>query len=235
MIVSNARVDCDGTDCGSDMVEDGEFVAKSPVCSGDSGGPALDAAGRVAGITSRGDEKCTFGIYTSVAAWRDFILENAQKAATEGRYVPPAWASPKQSSVDPGLGGSTSSTTTAPTSASPSNGASSSTESPSLDPLGQSCTNECPGGYVCWAEAGTPPGTCVPTCSAANDSCPAGYGCDVSLGACTKPSVALARRASCAMPATPSAPGSSSALWLGVALFGWSARRRRRPDRATSS
>jgi len=225
MVVSNARVDCDGAACGTEMVKDGEFVADSPVCSGDSGGPALDESGRVVGITSRGDEACTLGIYTSVSAWRDFIVEKALQAAAEGRYAPPGWASPNQSTVDAG-------TTTAPDAASPAAGGGSS-ESPVVDPLGQSCTGACPNGYACWTTTGKPPGVCVPECGATSDACPSGYGCDASLGVCTKSPVVLARPTSCAMRGAPSSPSSTSALWLGVALFGWSIRRRARSNRPT--
>jgi len=84
-------------------VKAGEFIADSPVCSGDSGGPALDQNGRVSGVTSRGDEKCTVGIYSGVAAWRDFIVEKTFEAATSGHYVPPAWAGPPPAGFDPGI------------------------------------------------------------------------------------------------------------------------------------
>jgi hypothetical protein len=226
MVVSNARVDCGGAACGTEMVKDGEFVADSPVCSGDSGGPALDEAGRIVGITSRGDEACTLGIYTSVSAWRDFIVEKALQAATEGRYAAPAWASPNQSAANAG-------TTTKADSAGPAAGGGSGGGSPGVDPLGQSCTEACTSGYACWTATGKPPGVCVPTCSAASDTCPSGYGCDMGLGVCTKSPAVLTRSASCTMRGVPPTPSWSSALWLGVALFGWRARRRSRSRPST--
>lgn len=103
MSVSNAKVYCDGTACGTDLVKAGEFIADSPVCSGDSGGPALDQDGRVSGVTSRGDDKCTVAIYSSVSAWRDFIVEKTFAAATSGHYNPPAWAGTPPAGFDPGV------------------------------------------------------------------------------------------------------------------------------------
>lgn len=92
MAVLDATVECQGDDCQTNLVKADEFVAESPVCSGDSGGPALDSAGHVCGVTSRGDEQCTVAIYSSVAAWRDFIVEKTFEAAKGGGYTPPAWA-----------------------------------------------------------------------------------------------------------------------------------------------
>lgn len=103
MIVTDAQVFCAGQDCGSPLVTSTEFIADSPVCSGDSGGPALDAEGRVSGVTSRGDPDCTVGIYSSVFAWRTFIKDATFDAATKGHYLPPAWAGPPPEGFDPGI------------------------------------------------------------------------------------------------------------------------------------
>ena len=92
MAVLDATVACQGDDCQTNLVKTDEFVAESPVCSGDSGGPALDSEGRVCGVTSRGDDQCTIAIYSSVAAWRDFIVEKTFEAAKGGGYTPPTWA-----------------------------------------------------------------------------------------------------------------------------------------------
>jgi len=92
MAVANATVYCQGPECQTNLVKADEFVAESPVCSGDSGGPALDSVGRVCGVTSRGDADCTVAIYSSVAAWRDFIVEKTFEAAQSGGYAPPTWA-----------------------------------------------------------------------------------------------------------------------------------------------
>jgi hypothetical protein len=105
MVATGAQVFCEGTACGSDLVLDGEFIAESPVCSGDSGGPALDGDGKVCGVTSRGDEACSIGIYSSVSAWRDFIVEKTFEAAESGHYDPPTWAGDPPPGFDPGSGG----------------------------------------------------------------------------------------------------------------------------------
>ncbi|HYQ17950.1 MAG TPA: trypsin-like serine protease [Polyangiaceae bacterium] len=105
MAVTNATVTCQGSDCGTPLIEDDEFIAKSPVCSGDSGGPALDSAGHVAGVTSRGDAECTLGIYSSVASWREFIVSKTLDAAKSGNYTPPAWAGDPTTGGAPSTGG----------------------------------------------------------------------------------------------------------------------------------
>ncbi len=105
MSIANAKVFCEGTACGTALLQAGEFMADSPVCSGDSGGPALDLAGHVRGVASRGDDKCTVGIYSSVAAWRDFIVEKTFVASVSGHYyAPPAWAGKPPANFEDPLG-----------------------------------------------------------------------------------------------------------------------------------
>jgi MYXO-CTERM domain-containing protein len=258
MSVSTATVFCDGSACGTDMVLDGEFIADSPVCSGDSGGPALDQNGRVSGVTSRGDQKCTVGIYSSVAAWSDFIIEKTFAAATSGHYAPPAWAGDPPTGFDPGTtaggasnGGTSSGGTSSsagssaiPLAGSPSNmpgrgGASGvgggSGTTPIIDPLGLSCTGQCPGSYVCWALA-EPPGICVPQCSATNLTCPAEYSCDTALGACLRtadlPKQKKAQSSGCSVATTHTADESGARAWFGLLLLGalWRRRSASRPS-----
>jgi hypothetical protein len=200
MISSDAQVFCEGVACGTELIGDGEFIADSPVCSGDSGGPALDSNGLVSGVTSRGDEKCTIGIYSGVAAWRDFIVEKTFVAAKSGNYAPPAWAG----EPPPGY-------------------------EPAVDPLGMTCSGSCSSGYKCWAQSGTPPGICVPACSAADTTCPTGYSCDTQLAACTKPGEAApASSKGCAVTAPA---GGARDLLLGVSLVALQFSRRRRAAR----
>lgn len=90
---TKASVICVGQACLPEQMRDGEFVASSPICGGDSGGPALDRSGHVSGVASRGDQACSIGVYASVSAWRDFILEKASVAAISGGYALPVWAS----------------------------------------------------------------------------------------------------------------------------------------------
>lgn len=245
MSVTNAEVFCDGKACNTDMVTEGEFIADSPVCSGDSGGPALDQDGRVSGVTSRGDEKCTVGIYSSVYAWRDFIIEKTFDAAESGHYTPPAWAGPPPVGFDPGIpagggsGGSGSGGAGSKGGASNSGGSfslagatnsssgGSGNMTPTVNPLGLSCTGECPGSYKCWAESGMPPGICVPACSQAAPSCPEGYSCDAGLNACTKPQGSHVNTSSSCSVSAPGGVPASSAIWLGLGLAAVASLRRR--------
>jgi hypothetical protein len=63
------------------------------VCEGDSGGPALDAEGRVVGVASRTGQNCTYAIYSAVSPWGDWIVEVATRAFSLGDYDAPEWLS----------------------------------------------------------------------------------------------------------------------------------------------
>jgi MYXO-CTERM domain-containing protein len=244
MGVSDAKVFCAGTSCGTPMVTDGEWIAESPVCSGDSGGPALDQNGRVVGVTSRGDPQCTIGIYSSVFAWRDFITKGAQDAAEAGGYSPPTWAG---GPVDPGgtggvsSAGGSSSTGGSPSSAGSFNLAGSppaiagmgagggANMSPTVDPLGLPCTGTCPGAYKCWAENSQPPGICVPACTAAAPTCPTDFTCSTELQACVKTSAIQGGESHDSSGCSVAAPASSTSRgpWLAAfALLGFVGLRR---------
>jgi MYXO-CTERM domain-containing protein len=250
MSVTNAQVFCEGSACGTDLVLEGEFIADSPVCSGDSGGPALDQNGRVSGVTSRGDEKCTVGIYSGVSAWSDFIIEKTFVAAKSGHYAPPAWAGKPPDGFDPGTptagssagggsnGGASSTAGSGAVSlaggptGSPTVGGSSG-NTPLIDPLGLTCTGQCPGSYVCWALSGKPPGICVPQCSAQQTSCPADFSCDTELGACLRTAdlpkkTRTSQSGGCSVSTTGAASSERrSGAWLSLLLLGAAWRRRR--------
>jgi MYXO-CTERM domain-containing protein len=252
MIATDAQVFCQGSACGTDLVLQGEFIADAPVCSGDSGGPALDADGRVSGVTSRGDEKCTLGIYSSVAAWKDFIVEKTFEAAKSGHYNPPTWAGDPPDGFDPGIpmggtgsGGSASSaagTGALPLAGRPGQagtgglgvGGTGSGVSPVVDPLGLSCTGQCPGAYVCWAADNMPPGICVPQCNAQQTECPAEFSCDLELGACLRdadiPKAKLKQGGGCSVASVGGSPASTSGAWAALLLVGalWRGKRRKR-------
>jgi MYXO-CTERM domain-containing protein len=86
-------IDCVGNDCPSYMgVRDSEFLGDKGICSGDSGGPALDLQNRVIGVTSRGAQGCLSPVYGYVHSWADWLKGNALHAAELGAYEPPAWA-----------------------------------------------------------------------------------------------------------------------------------------------
>jgi hypothetical protein len=87
------NVVCGARDCGGGSVlTNSEFVGEESVCEGDSGGPALDASGRVIGVASRGAEDCGIAVYSAVAYWGDWMIETATRAAEIGRYEAPGWA-----------------------------------------------------------------------------------------------------------------------------------------------
>jgi hypothetical protein len=92
MRVNGLSVGCVGAqECAGTGATGTEWAAESPICSGDSGGPALDAAGRVIGVASRGDPDCSVGIYSAVDSWKDLIVSTAIDAADDGGYAPPTW------------------------------------------------------------------------------------------------------------------------------------------------
>jgi MYXO-CTERM domain-containing protein len=91
-----------GTCPGS--VEADEFVGEAGICSGDSGGPALDADGEVVGVVSRSADDCNHPVYGSVSAWKDWIVGVAQQAAMQGNYQPASWVTANASAATPASG-----------------------------------------------------------------------------------------------------------------------------------
>jgi len=232
MRFDKSSVTCVGAKCPRLYdAEDDEWVGKSPVCSGDSGGPALDAEGRVFGVTSRGDDQCTYAVYSNVADWADFVRSTALAAAASGDYEPASWVT----DTTPAAGGAGSTASGGMSGGTAAGGAGTATPpegpvGPTVDPLGSSCTGDCPSAYKCYSATGTPPGICVPVCSPSNDTCPARYACSESLGVCT-PTQATTKTAhiegSCAVsPGTKPARDASAVALLGMALA-WLGRRRR--------
>lgn len=226
-----ALVACVGSDCApAKGAASDEFVADSPVCEGDSGGPALDANGRVFGVTSRGDTTtCTFALYSNVANWASFVRSTALDAATIGGYTPPPWVTPGSGSPGLGAGGAAGSNTN-----NAGNGGALVDSVPpasNVDPGGEVCTgpDDCPGSYKCYSPTAKPPGTCVPSCSAENPSCPSGYACSVTSEVCTPSSGTKHASSSCSLggrPAPETGGSAAFALLLGLGLT-WFGRRRR--------
>lgn len=98
---TDLEVRCTAGACGREFqVVPNEFMGETGVCSGDSGGPALDAEGKVMGVVSRGSDPCETPIYGSVASFRDFIVETAFDAAASGGYPAPFWAWSGASELD---------------------------------------------------------------------------------------------------------------------------------------
>jgi hypothetical protein len=102
MLLGELEVRC-SSDCDRRYVVSNEFMGETGVCSGDSGGPALDADGKLMGVVSRGSDPCSTPIYGSVAAWSDWIRETAFEAAALGGYPAPFWAWSGQSDLPPEL------------------------------------------------------------------------------------------------------------------------------------
>jgi MYXO-CTERM domain-containing protein len=84
-----AETECVGV---SAYVKDSEWIGDTGICSGDSGGPAIDKQGRVVGVTSRGGAGCVSPIYGSVHSWGQWIKDTALYAAQKGGYEAPLWA-----------------------------------------------------------------------------------------------------------------------------------------------
>lgn len=87
-------VTCAETGCAgmSQFMTNKEWQGDTGICSGDSGGPALDLQNRVVGVTSRGGQNCSFPIYGAVHSWGEWIKESARHAADVGGYEAAAWA-----------------------------------------------------------------------------------------------------------------------------------------------
>jgi hypothetical protein len=94
-------VSCTPEDCDAPgAIEAAEFQGGDGVCSGDSGGPAIDADGRVVGIASR-SEDCSASVYSAVSGWRDLIRDVAGRAARAGGYPAPNWLVPEPPPAPP--------------------------------------------------------------------------------------------------------------------------------------
>ncbi len=91
--IDERTVSCQGRVCGDDgeVLGRTDWVGDGGVCSGDSGGPAFDAFGRVIGVASRGDDACEVAIYASVARWSDWLRDVAEMAAEAGDYEVAEW------------------------------------------------------------------------------------------------------------------------------------------------
>ncbi|WP_129353449.1 trypsin-like serine protease [Sorangium cellulosum] len=87
------RIECVGYGCGrQERITGSEWRGESGICSGDSGGPALDLAGRIIGVTSRGPAGCADPIYGGLIAHRDWLVTEARRAAEADDYDVPWWA-----------------------------------------------------------------------------------------------------------------------------------------------
>lgn len=77
----------------SDRTSDGEWIADTGPCGGDSGSPAIDADGASFGVMTRGQKStCISMIYERVDTHADFLIDQARASATRLGIDPPGWA-----------------------------------------------------------------------------------------------------------------------------------------------
>jgi hypothetical protein len=88
---SGLTVTCSDEQCANpDALAPSEFSGDEGVCSGDSGGPALAADGRIFGVASRATD-CETSVYSAVWSFRELIRGVAEEALEAGDYDAPAW------------------------------------------------------------------------------------------------------------------------------------------------
>lgn len=92
------EVQCYGEDCaGIYQVDATEFQGGPDVCSGDSGGPVIDAEFRVLGALSRGAgtqaNPCLTSTYSAVYGHAEWLRDMGREAALLGGYEEPRWVS----------------------------------------------------------------------------------------------------------------------------------------------
>ncbi len=212
------KVNCAPGGCQTG-VEASEFVGDTGICSGDSGGPALDSAGKVVGVVSRGGPDCSAPVYGSVASWKDWIIGVAKQAAVQGNYTPPFWVQTGLSDPSPD--------------SSPEAGSAGAPATPggSFGTQGDRCgaPQDCQTGFGCFSPTGsTSNAYCAEFCTAQTE-CGQGTKCQAGVGVCVAAATSSADSSSCEVraPGRSGRPVPSALLalgWLGLALV----RRRRR-------
>ncbi len=206
------RVSCAPGTCGG-PVEADEFVGEAGICSGDSGGPALDSDGKVVGVVSRSTDNCKRPVYGSVADWKDWMREVASRAAAQGQYEPAAWVGEASEGSSAGAGGA---------------------DAGGLSVLpgtqGTACLVEedCAVGYGCYGPTPSPADRyCAALCSEQAE-CESGTRCDTRVGACVAPVAAAAADSTCSLHPGRRPAGSFTALAIaGLALTRLRRQRRR--------
>jgi trypsin len=210
-------VKCLASECAEFGLAPTEFMGETGVCSGDSGGPALDTEGKVIGVVSRGSDPCETPIYGQVSSWGSFLTQAAFDAAASGGYEPPFWAFSGSSDRDP-----------------------------TLTDAGDPCTDtsECSPGTVCYFDSDPSEAACRPVCQ--NDrQCGDGKECQSGFdvqggGLCFDlPKPAANTPGSRPLPthgadekcsATRGRTGSTTSAWIVLALTAassWRASKRR--------
>lgn len=218
--------------CGQGLVSS-EWQGETGICSGDSGGPALDANGMVIGVTSRGYQ-CDYPIYSAVSTWKDFIIQGALDAAKAGGYPAPTWAT--TGSTSPGTGGAGGASGTGGSAGQATGGAGGAAGGPvtTSNPQGDSCStaNRCPTGYECVYDSNPKNAYCAAVCDA-NNACSPGLQCDTvakNLQVCKnapKASSSANSSSGCTL-SEGRGPAKPVPWFVGLTLVGLALTRRRR-------
>src|SRR4029078_10580959 len=135
-------------------IESTEFLGDTGICSGDSGGPAFDAEGKVVGVVSRGAEGCEFPVYSTVTAWKDWLMETPLEAADLGGYEPPYWAKSGVSDAPPDE---------------TSDGGSGNASEAGLEGASCSAPSDCESGLACYYESNPESAVCHALCTTTAD------------------------------------------------------------------
>ncbi len=224
MILGDLSVHCLSDECQMPFgVAPTEFMGQAGICSGDSGGPALDGDGKIIGVVSRGSNPCATPIYSEVAPWRDFITQTVLEAADNAGYRAPFWAYSGSSEVPVGA----------------------------HEP-GESCTDsdECYPGTACYYDGDPTTAVCTPVCSSsaqcdAGKECTLGYSDVPGGGLCLDPPPSSTGNAAgsgsargadqgCSLSPRPAAPSDFERLAvLGFGLVLLRLRRRSRDPKAS--
>jgi hypothetical protein len=219
MMLGDLAVHCLSDECQMPFgVAPTEFMGQAGICSGDSGGPALDADGRIIGIVSRGSNPCATPIYSEIAPWRDFIVQTVLEAADNAGYRAPFWAYSGSSALPA-----------------------------SVHQTGESCTSsaQCYPGTACYYEGEPSTAVCTPVCSSSSQcdpgkQCTLGYGDVQGGGLCLDPPPSSTGNAAasasahgadqgCALSVEPPAPrGFARLAGVGFGILLLALRRARR-------
>ena len=217
-------VSCVPGKCGQG-VESSEFVGEVGICSGDSGGPALDAAGKLVGVVSRSGSDCAHPVYASAASWKNWITSIAAQAAAAGNYPAPFWVTSGLSEPGGGLGAAGAGSIPSAAGAS---GALPGTQ-------GARCAGpeQCAAAFACYSPTSSPTdASCSAFCSKQSD-CAAQTECASAVGVCVSKPSQGPDTSSCAVRAAGARERAPLTAFLLLATVLISEARRRR--RASSS
>jgi hypothetical protein len=82
--VQPVEVVCRGNRCGAD-VKSAEWLGLVRTCASDSGAPAFDRDGQLAGILSRGQVNGRYSVYVELWAWVQFVDTQMRGAGSGGK------------------------------------------------------------------------------------------------------------------------------------------------------